>query len=497
MTSIIRSFSAAILALVLAAGAAAAQDATPSGSPTMGGRSIDLPGARLLALSPDGKWIAAGTPSDGNSKQLCVYNVETLAEQSCADLSGLKSRLRQDDVVWSPDSTRLAFGENSFQFLIDGDLWMMDAVSGKLTDLTDDNFDGKLPVLNKANMPATPIYVDILPAWAPDGQSITFSRSPIINGEFKGNQIARIDLESGKVTTLVPVTRDQPGIVYYGMTWAPDGEHLYYSIMYPDTKNPNNGVWVYDTADGTAKQLLKSDPELGPPAIMQINASGDTGLVFYPIAAAQARATSQLFTLLDLQRGNTTPVAPGLQDQSGSQLVAATFSPDGTQVLYAVNTANDDGHVLMRDVRSDEITTVADGLPRVISLLFGRGLTWATNGTALVLTAPDKGIIVSLGADHSTPPPPATPSPVETASPAASPTSNGLTPGQTVTLTTEATLHATPSAQGQVVLTLRPGAHLTVIGDPVQSGDQTWIPVLEPATGTLGYVDMEALGDRR
>jgi Tol biopolymer transport system component len=489
MKAFVRSFGLAILVLFLIAGSAATQEATPDGSPAAasGGRAIDLPHARILALSPDGKWIAAGTPSDGTPDHLCIYSVETLKQQSCADLSELKAGLRQEDVVWSPDSMQLAFGENSFKYLVDGDLWMMDAASGKLTDLTDDGFDKELPLLDKDNLPKTPIYVDILPAWSPDGRSITFSRSPIINGETKGNQIARIDLESGNITTLVPVTLDQPGIVYYGLTWAPDGQHLYYSIMYPDMKNPDNGVWVYDTAGGTATQLLRSDPKLGPPAIMEINATGDTGLVFYPIAASQFGPSGQFYALLDLQSGKTLPIDPNLQDKTGTQLAAGTFSPDGARVLYTLNSPSNGGQLLIRDLHGDEAVTVVDWLPKATPLLFGRGLTWATNGTTLVLTDISKGVLIPLGADHSTPPPAAT-SPT-TPSPTASPTSSGFTPDQIVTLTAEAALHATPSDQGQVVLNLRPGAHLIVIGEPAPSGDQTWVPVVEPATGTLGYVD--------
>jgi hypothetical protein len=57
MTSIVRSLSIVFLVPLLIAGAATAQEATPGGSPTAVtcGRWLELPLARILVLSPDGK----------------------------------------------------------------------------------------------------------------------------------------------------------------------------------------------------------------------------------------------------------------------------------------------------------------------------------------------------------------------------------------------------------------------------------------------------------
>jgi Tol biopolymer transport system component len=52
----------------------------------------------------------------------------------------LNTMLRMEDVVWSPDSTRIVFSEQTFVTFKDGDLWVMDAATGTLTNLTDDNY---------------------------------------------------------------------------------------------------------------------------------------------------------------------------------------------------------------------------------------------------------------------------------------------------------------------------------------------------------------------
>ena len=105
-------------------------------------RQIEIPDSRIIALSPDGTAIAA---TDFDLDQLCIYEVETLAERACADLAPLEARLRLEDVVWSPDSTKLALAEESFKLFRDGDLWLMDAATGELTNLTDDGVNATHP----------------------------------------------------------------------------------------------------------------------------------------------------------------------------------------------------------------------------------------------------------------------------------------------------------------------------------------------------------------
>jgi hypothetical protein len=60
----------------------------------------------------------------------------------CSDLDDRGISLEDRTVVWSPDSTTIAFSENAFVTFVDGDLWTMDATTGELVNLTDDGFDG-------------------------------------------------------------------------------------------------------------------------------------------------------------------------------------------------------------------------------------------------------------------------------------------------------------------------------------------------------------------
>jgi Tol biopolymer transport system component len=401
------SLFALVLALVMAA-PLAAQNATPTAEEP-GQHVIDLPEARLLALSPDGQWLAAGNPQASRPKQLCIYEVATRAERVCGDLSGLDAGIRLDDVVWSPDSTRLAFGENAFQVLIDGDLWMMDATTGEVTNLTDDGVEGRLPLFGRDDAATEPIFIDLLPAWAPDSQSITFSRSPILNGGFRGNQIVRIDLATNAVETLFPVTLDVPGVVYFGMTWNPSGDVLSFSIMHPSRTNPANGAYEYDPATGASRRIAETDPELGPPAIMEVNAGGEWAILFYPLAATQFVVTSPVYALLNLATGDLRPLEPqGPGEASAGSVRLATFSPDGTRLLMGLVTDNQTGTLLIRDLADGAEQIAAVDLPRIVMQILGRGLTWATNGTTFVPTDLSSGVLVRLTASA---PPPAPPSP--------------------------------------------------------------------------------------
>ena len=64
----------------------------------------------------------------------------------------------------------------------DSDLWVMDAQTGALTNLTDDGFDAGILLPKEVRIR---LFVDLAPAWTPDGQAITFSRTLGIGGDLQ------------------------------------------------------------------------------------------------------------------------------------------------------------------------------------------------------------------------------------------------------------------------------------------------------------------------
>src|SRR3954463_3338246 len=107
-----------IVGMMSSAVAVRAQDATP----VPGQEHFDLTDRRMLTYSPDGTKLAVLKRVSDEPDQLCIIEMATMDETVCGDLRGLRSGVREEDVVWSPDSTKLAFGEQSFRTFVDGDL---------------------------------------------------------------------------------------------------------------------------------------------------------------------------------------------------------------------------------------------------------------------------------------------------------------------------------------------------------------------------------------
>ncbi|CAN5835745.1 hypothetical protein BH23CHL8_BH23CHL8_11720 [soil metagenome] len=85
-------------------------------------------------------WAAAA-----GRRSRCIRSSHDLAVSRppiCADLAGLHAGLDSDSVRWSPDGARIAFTEAHYLVLADGELWLMDASSGALTNIDDDGYQG-------------------------------------------------------------------------------------------------------------------------------------------------------------------------------------------------------------------------------------------------------------------------------------------------------------------------------------------------------------------
>jgi len=111
---------------------------------------------RYPALSPDGTRLAYMSRDDGGTADLWIANADGTGARLLYD-----SGFDDSALAWSPDSTKLAFQTQRAPGAIDGDIFVLDLVTGAVTQLTSDP-------------PDAPIH-DEGPAWSPDGTMIAFT----------------------------------------------------------------------------------------------------------------------------------------------------------------------------------------------------------------------------------------------------------------------------------------------------------------------------------
>jgi hypothetical protein len=377
------------LSLVLAAGvapcsaAAAEPDAVPAVT-LVEQRLIEIPGSRLLALSPDGGSIAVARPAGSEPTELCIHEVATLEERVCADLSDLESGLWHEMVVWSPDSQWLAFAELWPQYFAAGGLWLMDASTGALTDLLDGS--------------ALALY----PTFTPDSTAVTFERTLPEAWEFESIDIATVPITGGEAVRLADSERQYGGVEHWGMAWSEDGSGLYvtlfaYADMEASVLDPDSGIWVFGADGEHARQLLSvAGSDDWPPPIIAVSPRGEDVLVRLP---GTYRGLVDCCAIVDGVSGAIEPIEPlGPEAPQSMAIIGVQLSPDGSLLLTVSVSEDRDRQVAVRDVAGRHETILLTERPGdAPSDLTGRVSTWAQNDTVLVLGSQlDRGILLVL-----------------------------------------------------------------------------------------------------
>jgi hypothetical protein len=413
-----RGLPAATAAGVIAAvflGASAAWAASPEPSTGAGPGSSAVPAdqwqvvrrspvtvddVRIISMSPDGSRFVAGKPAIGYQRgSLCTYSVASGAEIACADLSQLESGLRIEDVTWSPDGSKLAFSERALVYFRDGDLWLMDAETGALTNIADDGYSGTIGPISSHTPPPGDVTVPVNPAFTPDGTAVTYSRTHFVGGESGGNDIVTVPLSGGEPHLVVSVTDHEIGVVYFGIRWAPDGSKLYYSVQHGQRDNAENGIWVVN-ADGSDAHRLVGPPgeDSYGPAVLQVASNGANLLSWDPAYANQYSNREPVFAVVDTETGASTPLVP-LDPETPlyAWISWAGFSPDGGSILTLTNSGQPILDVRVRDVGgSAEHQLVLDQETQAGWIAGGIPLNWAPNGVAFISGAGHFGTATAL-----------------------------------------------------------------------------------------------------
>ena len=346
-------------------------------------RVIDIADSQMLALSPDGSSIVVTRPAGPEPDELCIHDVATLAEHVCTELGALDARLWADSVVWSPDSQWLVFAELWPQYFADGDLWLLDASTGALTNLLDDGYSGTLGSTSavKSTWEGV-ITLPMYPAFTPDSAAVTFSRTLFEADEFKSMDIATVPITGGDAARLGDSEREFPGAQYWRMLWSADGSGLYVSLVDYQASGlgSDSGIWVFGGEGEHARQLLSvTGPDDWPPSIVAVSPRGEHLLVGYP-----THRGAPSYALVDGVNGDVERIETLRPNARRSTPISGVMlSPDGSLLITISGSRG--RQVAVRDVATSNETVLAwEPSGAAPSDLAGEVLTWAQSDTILV-----------------------------------------------------------------------------------------------------------------
>lgn len=372
----------------------AAHQATPASSPeamdVVEQQVVEVPGFRVLSMSPDGRWLLG---LDDTRDRLCGIAIETVTAQGCAELGSAGFRGPFElSVAWSPDGTRVAMTEDSLLRSDESDVWVFEAATGRLTDLTDDGVTG--PILSPGQ--EAPPLVDLFPTWSPDGQAIAFARAVRGDDGWVDAGIFRIAAAGGTPVQVAPLPDPDAFPVYPALRWSADGRFLAYSVLMADHDDPANGVWVIDAEGTTQRQVLTGD--LRRPILVELSARGVAFIASADYVADPRAHAGPRFAAVDLASGATTSLDTLPPPMWGTPtLPMLTFSPDGSRLLYITIAQPPDRRLQVYDLDRQETRTLLDPIETWFGGRPPTGMVWGRNDLVFVPGPRGSAILLHLG----------------------------------------------------------------------------------------------------
>jgi Tol biopolymer transport system component len=301
--------------LLLVAGCATSTNGTPASA---GGKlkvvattRVDAPNAVAGAksLSPTGGRVLGtvnGIP--------CVFGVDG-AHEVCSDH---KVSMDVDAAAWSPDGTRVVFADSLLRPEDEPDIHVLDAATGKTTDLTDDGV-AKVPL----HGPDPRAQVDRYPSWSADGKSVRFARQ-----SGAGSTTIAIDsipADGGTVTQLGTIAGKLTDLA--GLAFSPDAKTIAWSQT--DSFFVDSTVHVRQVAGGD-DHALSAAPVADDQSLLSFSPDGKKLLV-------DSRATYGALDCCSKSHARVYPSdgsGPGRPVAAGVAALYPTWAPQGQAMAF-------------------------------------------------------------------------------------------------------------------------------------------------------------------
>jgi hypothetical protein len=313
-----------ILALgVLALPGSASGQATPvSGGGWQVDEQITL---TPQVLGPVDEFVALSStdrrPRDGSGIPATLLDLDRAGSGSeCTEADW---PIDSKSIQWAPDSTALAFPLTGLPDMVDSDIFVYEVATGYLSNLTDDDHDGALP-LEVDELDSLPI--DTLPVWSPDSQTRTFVRIDWAL-DLPPSELWTVVRRGGEPQRRHVASEDTPFAITTPMFHLDDGA-LLHTISTMFLVDSADGLGLLDT-DGSIRKIMpgKTDDAFPMPVATDAIRRGEYTLV--PGYSAQRLALGHLkdplvFDLV-VETGETLPL--GTRSLADGTLSPVRFTP--------------------------------------------------------------------------------------------------------------------------------------------------------------------------